>query len=500
MGLTEREVWERAAASWNLKVENLSSSQRLQERIASGLQDRDCFYRFSAERFQSRENKWKLSAINRPLRRSTLESGEEIIESPLATALRPAYLPPRLLARIARLGGELERVLQLSNRYLLDNRALLSFFGSPLKGEFDWIESNAQLSPITQWLRVDYIWRWIAGRISLKVVDINLLPGMIFINERLARVCSDAFCEFGLVPQPDVVHVVDTSVLIRNILSHFRSTTGKDSDKLTLAVLMRPYHGLAAEGRACADALMKATGNRPNVVAPVVLQREMERIELDGVIRMSRPVSKHATGRSGEADNDAFVRSMAALSGKIGVFPSLNAYLENHSWMYIWRTEAFVKFAKQTGNMKALARLLPLLPRTSIIGPDGRIVDTNGTRMLTKTDLDNSVLKRGNSTGGQDLRIFFRPSSGQLSSAVNMIGSELDAGWVLQELVQPMKEIFPVHTMISPKSLSLVSGFMVHAAYYSNGAYLGGHAVMTPISRKVHGGFDSYLLPLSASL
>ncbi len=273
----------------------------------------------------------------------------------------------------------------------------------------------------------------------------------------------------------------DTFPLCQSIAAAFVKN-GVEPTEARLALLIRKFHGLGAEAQVCAKKVETTLGCKVDVVDPVLLETSFANKtgngDYDGIIRMSRPVSKHVPIADGRKENESFLKLMEVLktTRKPPLFPTFNAYLENHSWFYIWETDEFSRFAEQNNFSDLLNEVVAVIPRTGIITEDGRFLNRNGNKTRQLADFRGSVLKRGNSTGAQDLLVLHRPSSGQLRQ----------------------KEVFPI--CLDGNTISFVSGYMVYAAYFSAGRYLGGHAVMCPTSRKVHGGFDSYLIPTYQTL
>ena len=484
--------WEKAIAEWNNAVFTLPNTTRLQEEIEGALIANDCMYRFSAERFKAKEGRWENALSKRELRHDVID-GQKVVEVPIGTTLRPAFLPPSVLSRLHQLGSPLEQLLALSRSYLLDHPETCSLFGDPVKSEISWIGRTSHISPITQWSRIDFLWKWAEGGVEIKLLDINLLPGMTFINRTLSKICGDLFSRYGLCEHPDQVNAMAIDKLTSNMVKWVsQRNTPKAPSSLKLAVLARKLHGLAIEARLCANSL-KALGAECSVVSPVELHSMARSLQLDGIIRMCRPVSKHAVGHYGFEDNSAFSK-LAEVFSNTPLCPFFNAFLESHAWFFVWQTESFKNYAEALGQEQTLSTILPLLPKTGVVLSDLSVEWPSAKHQLSPDALQNVVLKRANSTGAQDLTVLHRASSRQRETAFRKLQLENGSGWVIQELIESQKEKFPLHTRLN-RTLSCVEGFMVYGAYFSDRQYLGAHAVMTPFSRKVHGGFDSFLMP-----
>lgn len=485
--------WEKAISRWNTSVINHPKARQLQEEIDHALIANACVYRFSEERFQSKEARWRNALKRRPPKHVSL-GGHKAVEVPIGTTLRPSFLPRTVLSRLQQLGEPLERLLALSRSYLLNHRELHSLFGDPGKSEIAWIEKASHIDPIGQWVRIDFVWKWTQDDVSVKLLDINLLPGMTFINGALSTLCGEMFHRYSLCKEAGEVNPMLVNKLAKNLIKWVsRESNPKSPELLQIAVLARSIHGLAVDARLCAQSLFAQGASGCKLVSPTEIMALPRDVRLDGIIRMCRLVSKHGVGQGGIEENVALSRLTDVFS-KTPTVPFFNAFLESHAWFFIWQSESFKRYAIDLNEEAALSIIHPLLPMTGVVLPDLSIEWPHRKSQLTADSLQNVVIKRAHSTGAQDLLVLHRASSGQRDAAFKQIQREPSSGWVIQELVEAQKEPYPLFTGTSPDPTCL-NGFMVYGAYFSNQEHLGTHAVMSPISRKVHGGFDSFLMP-----
>ena len=87
MESAERMRWEQVVASWNARVEQHSSAPNIHRELLDRFRAESCCYRFSPARMSARHDKWLRSKPRRPLSRVLLSTGEQVFETPLATAL-----------------------------------------------------------------------------------------------------------------------------------------------------------------------------------------------------------------------------------------------------------------------------------------------------------------------------------------------------------------------------------------------------------------------------
>jgi hypothetical protein len=380
---------------------------------------------------------------------------------------------------------------------------VLRLFGDAARGEFAWVECNAILAPISQWTRIDYTWRWRDGKPTLMLYDINLLPGMTFISAKIAEICQELFADHDLGGAEPMPSAFNTRLLIDAVREHFEKASRGGPEPLRIAVLGRSQHGLGCDAELCVRSVEEVLqrGEVVAMTAPALRVRLATEsadgasgVRTSGIIRMARPVSKHSAGEWGATEDEAFRDLAIRLQTGPPVFPSFNAYLENHAWFAIWQGNEFGAFAKRRDALEILEAVKALLPKTGVVTPNGDLICAEGAQRLSSDHFAANVVKRGNSTGGRDLAVLNHASRGQRRAALARVAAEPSGGWVIQELIEPRKETFPVFN--DNDDVVLQTGFMVYSAYYCGGKYVGGHAVMSPHSRKVHGGFGSLLVPM----
>jgi hypothetical protein len=108
--------------------------------------------------------------------------------------------------------------------------------------------------------------------------------------------------------------------------------------------------------------------------------------------------------------------------------------------------------------------------------------------------LRNVVVKSGDSAGARDVHVLHRSTARQRQDVYkNMEGSP--SRWTLQRYVVPSKEVFPVP--LPDGVIGLVPSYMLYSAYYSRGQYVGAHALVSPYSPKIHGGTQTYHVPVA---
>ncbi|MBI5733855.1 MAG: hypothetical protein HY973_02840 [Candidatus Kerfeldbacteria bacterium] len=188
--------------------------------------------------------------------------------------------------------------------------------------------------------------------------------------------------------------------------------------------------------------------------------------------------------------------------GNLFVFPGFHLYLENHAWSYFWRCAEYASFFRQYLTSEEYLRLGTYLPKTALVqvsDTDNELLTVNwddGTKVNCLGEIpEHYVVKRGDSTGADNLFILSDHSRNPRQRAYNYALHSIKDGIIIQQLINDTKEQYPVVAEGSDH-VELVQAHMKYSAFYVNGQYIGGNAMLCPKSRKVHGGSGTYIVPL----
>lgn len=499
---------------WNQQVViDPLAVQRARE-LQQELVRRGVVYRFNPERQQRLQRLvpgWKSGSAAREVKGT---SGVKYTELPLQVALRPAFLTSLMEQKVADIGQLLLRVIDASEELVRCEEIVRSLVAVTSRAEAQGIGVQPPHRHYAPWVRIDYLWTLRAGSEPHPVVvDVNLLPGGGHImGSELSRIFIELIYPcYGSVEQVAGFQPASLYEVIRDEFSSWRERTGSSSSP-SAAFVVREGHGLEPDVKLWAQLFSAHTGIPAAVVYPDQIESSngSDVITKHGVfnliVRQVRPVTKHVeVGRLAAEDRGIAILLDAYKRGEAFVFPGFHLYLENHAWAYLWRHAIYGSFFRARLGPAVYLRLYDYLPRTAIaweMGPEpqrawhGTLGWDDGYPDVYQGALpDGLVIKRGDSTGAEQLQILYDSSFKYKQRAYEFIQRNWRDVIVAQELVAGLKETYPV-VQEGGNEVKLVTGHMKYSAYFVNGEYIGGSAMMCPSSRKVHGGKDTYLMPI----
>lgn len=495
------------ARAWNERVMNDKVRDAVLETTRECLLVHGVVYRLNRER------------VEQLRQRGIVANGRERVGSdgtlsrdiPLSTALRPAFMTLDMETRVRELGYLLQSAIDASEELMRSDAVVQNTIGRTERSERIGIGITPPHQSYAPWVRTDYVWRQTENGPVPVVVDVNLLPGGTFLTDELTLVFEETilprYTPTGLPLRP-----YDPSLLNRvvseTVLKWWeRRGETERAQRPRLAVVIREDHGLAPDMELWTKALERHGADATIVSPDSITECREGRVNtavhgwFDGVIRMVRPVTRESfpDERRFTDKNQGVLTLMEAYKKRdLCLFPGFHVYLEDHGWPYVWRSRQWREHYEAALGKAGYQTLCDSLPRTGVIAWAHSISwhilwDDGRTEVLALDALDEKVVKRSDSTGGYGVFMFHNLSRRQQKEAWKFVERNYMTSLVIQEFVRGPKEIYPV---FNGKEVRLVKGNMKYSAYYSNGQYMGGNTMMSPNSYKVHGGSETYVVPL----
>jgi hypothetical protein len=447
-------------------------------------------YRLSGERAGRRSYSAALELLRRD------ETGTRA-DLTIVPTLTPALVPAAVERTLADFGPLLVAAIRTCAEVIHTEPRARQFTTLDAKGEDIGLTGTADSAWSADWIRVDYLLDP-ASPWAPQVIDINLMPGMT----HTCAAVHELFLEH-LLPVGDP-HLRDVAASLRHYdttpIDTLRENYARACGQDEVLFVVRRGHGLEPEVQLASRSLTA----RGNIRSRVVHAHELAALlneDTDGAarvfVRQARATTKHAEPGTDELET-AGVNELLRLAstGRARVAPGPHMYLENHAWPYFIRAlPDYADAIEQRLGTTGWQLLTALLVDTGIV-TGGRILWPDGTaESVTEQTLTNRVIKRGSSTGAEDVTILAgsRGRRRYREQAAGRLGDHTESGYVIQPYIDTPKQtqLAVVGNRVVP-----VSGHIRYGAFYARGTYMGGYALLSTDSRIVHGGSSTHWVPL----
>ncbi len=494
--------------NWNTRLSNDPLATEYDHKLRTSLLTKKFVYRLNPERIQRLHKTAASFSTGSMVNKTVGLQGTPYIELAPHLALRPAFITEVMEQQLINMGNILCKVIDVSAQFVQDNEMVCSVVAKSPRAEASGVTikpSHRRYAPI---IRTDYLWVPTATEPHPVIVDINLVPGATQICHGITNVFEELFAndlkELGNIRGYRANEICQ---VIREEYEVWQKIHSSTTNPPRFAFVIREGHGLVPEMIHWTKMFQDQTG----LTAAIVYVDQIKSVkngiiytdlgEFNAMVRMVRPITKHVEPNRVAIENKVVQEIMAAYyNGELFVLPGFHVYLENHAWTHIWRSEKYGSFFREAlGNedYNTLCWNLPATALTNIYDEQALLLEwDDGTTTTCSNEMPNDhVIKRGDSTGAEGLYILKHSSTKHRQQAYAYTRQAINDGIVIQKLINGTKEIYPV-VGEGKNNVELVEGFMKYSAFYANGKYLGGSAMMCPESRKVHGGSGTYLMPV----
>lgn len=460
------------------------------------LRVRGANYRLTEDRVSDLKRRVWRDNQDYSLTRITSGTGRNLYDRTLGTSLRPAILSDSVISKFCAIGKVVTSALTFSDNLYRSDEWVRRYIGRSSRSEVMGAVSGIPAA-VGLWLRLDFVLR--AGSETPTLVDVNINPGMAFINQIVFEVFDEVVS--NIYPDLNIKEQYKAELLVRGFRKYFESHTSNREE--SIAILVREEHGLYPDMVTLAELF-----HRQGSDAKVVLPQDVTAIDENGlhagsrtfrsVVRMFRRNSKHAHSGNVHRDESLFDAIFHAWSQQwISVVPSFHSYVEDHLWSWFWRAGSYKRYFEDKMGVSDYRVLFESLPRSCLI-EDGMLVWDDGcAEPLSEDALRNTVVKSGDSAGARGVEILRKSTKSQRQKNVEVLQANARPPVVIQEHAMPHKEYFP--EFLPGHNVRLRSANVQYSAYFSAGDYIGSHALACPYSLKCHGGVDTWHMPLLRS-
>jgi hypothetical protein len=419
----------------------------------------------------------------------TASANNEFYDAVLSTSLTEIPIS-KGLSNHFEIAGELTRVFIMASEKLLEQfpQSFNFFFKSP-KSEISFLGKNKEPQVF---YRTDYL---MSNDHNIpKIVDINLLPGMMFTNQKLTSAIN------RVKNKNDKIEF-DLSTIFVDFMSKFKNWS-KIKEPPKVAIIIRKNHGLHTD-----MINLKGFFTKKNILSEIIHPNDIINIkshfihttkgDFNCIFRMIRPVTKHYVSKNDYEDNQKKVIKIIdyALKDQLFVYPQFNAYLENNFWIWAWQSLRYKNFYSSLVGKDNYKNMQKYLPKTYLVNNTNTCIDPNEQVIeLSEEFLRNIVVKQGDTTGSKEVIILNKSTKNQRINTLDYIKTKFENGLILQELLPSKKNVITAFS--NDRKLSSIKGNTQFLCYYSSSKLLGAVGVVSQNSKKIHGGSNSFTIPL----
>ncbi len=429
------------------------------------------------------------------------ERTEDSYDVLLNSTVRPIFINDQILEEVEKMGSVIYEAIKASvqlSESVFENFG--DFFSSP-KSERQGNSLTAPHNPLGLY-RIDYFLVRQNQKIVPKLFDINLLPGMTFINSKIynctERLSTEYFTKQSIQFLPYNPYIVLNQM--RSEFENWRISKNIQQPDFSVAILIRKGHGLHS------DMLhLKRLFEEKGIVSELIYPQEILDLSEHNILttkgtftaafRMIRPVTKHIRDMNEfETENKVIEGVLHQFrNGNIFVFPGFHAYLENNFWFWAWKNNSYKDHYLSVLGTDSYDYLKMICPDSGLI-QDNIIQWADGSvSQLEQTILKNVVIKKGDTTGAKEVYVLKNPSNKQRAKLMDDIKGQ--SGYVAQEFLPCIVQRIPVKAYSG--SMELKKANIQFMSYFSGTKHVGTIALASTSSKKIHGGADSYILPLA---